>query len=415
MQNPLSRVTNNRNVILITISSLRADHVSSLGYSRGTTESFDNFAQQNILFAHAFATSSWQMPAMGSIFTSLYPSRHGATHINKGLDPNIPTLAEKLAENGFHTAGFCCNPRLSTEYGFARGFDYYDDYSIAMLLSNMSLDRTDSLDINKRRTNDLINDAAIRWVQNNTHKPFFLFVHYYDNHWDYLPPPPFNTLYDPDYTGDISGVEIAREPLYSNKPSAGDVEHIVALYDGEVTQTDQDLGELLACLRDAGAFENSLIIVMGDHGEQFYEHGHTSHHGIFDELITIPLAMLIPDVSGAKVMDAFASGIDIMPTILDYVGLPTPAACQGRSLNPLSAGLRDDRAPDCVFVEYTGGAIPDCFAVRCEEYKFIREKGSIYAYDLGADPGEQIKISKDAFNAEMNAKFEEVKHLLSPD
>lgn len=410
----LTQIKNRPNVILITISSLRADHVSSLGYDRRTTPNFDKFAKENILFANAFATSSWQMPAIGSIFTSLYPTQHGATHINNKLSRKVQTLAGMLKENSFYTAGFGCNPRLSADYGFDQGFDFYDDYSVSMMLSSMSFGQEDSIDINKRRTNDLVNDAVVRWLQNNTHKPFFLFVHYYDNHWDYLPPAPYNTLFDPDYAGDIDGTEIAREPLYSNRSSDRDVEHIIALYDGQVRQTDQDLGELLDFLKEQGRFRDSVIIVMGDHGEQFYEHGHTSHHGIFDELIRIPLAVSVPDANTPGTVDAFASGVDIMPTIFDYTGVPDFDRCRGQSLKALLEGKTGNKK-DFVFVEYTGGAVGDSFAVRFEKYKFVCEEGDIFAYDLNIDPAEQKKIYKDDFTAEMNEMFEKTEHLLTPD
>jgi len=414
-QEKLMRIKNRPNVILITISSLRADHVSSLGYDRQTTPNFDKFAKENILFTNAFATSSWQMPAIGSIFTSLYPTEHGATHINNKLSRKVQNMAGLLKENGFYTAGFSCNPRLSADCGFDQGFDFYDDYSVSMMLSSMLFDQEDSFDINKRRTNDLVNDAVVRWLQNNSQKPFFLFVHYYDNHWDYLPPQPYSTLYyDPDFIDDIDGTEIAREPLYSNKPSDEDVYHIVALYDGEVRQTDSDLGELLSFLEKEGRYEDSIVIVMADHGEQFYEHGHTSHHGIFDELIRVPLAISVPDVNTRGTIDAFVSGVDIMPTILDYAGVSVPDQCRGQSLKAMAKG-KPGGVRDFVFVEYTGGAVPDCFGVRFSKYKFIRQEEKIFAYDLEADPAEQKKIYKDDFSSRMNEMFEKIEHLLAPD
>ena len=410
----LTSIKNRPNVILIIISSLRADHVSSLGYERQTTPNFDKFAEGNILFSNAFATSSWQMPAVGSIYTSLHPTKHGATHINNKLNPKVQTLAGVLRENDFYTAGFGCNPRLSSDYGFDRGFDFYDDYSVSMMLSNMSFGRDDSFDINKSRTNDYVNDAVIRWLQNNTHSPFFLSVHYYDNHWDYLPPAPYDTLFDSDYAGNIDGTEISREPLYSNRPSDRDVEHIVALYDGQVRQTDHDLGELLDFLEEQGRFGDSIIIVTADHGEQFYEHGHTSHHGIFDELIRVPLAISVPGSNKPGVINSLVSGVDIMPTILDYAAVPVLSQCEGQNLRAIIEG-KADRERDFVFVEYTGGAVADCFAVRFSEYKFIRQKDVIFAYNLAADPAEQKKIYKNDFTDRMNQMFEKVKHLLTED
>ena len=227
--------------------------------------------------------------------------------------------------------GFSCDPRLTHDKGFARGFHFYDDHSVPLLLEALRFDAAAPVEINSHRTNDLINDAAIAWLQKNTHRPFFLFLHYYDNHWDYLPPEPYRSLYDPNYAGPLDGGLIAREPLYSNRPHERDVRHMIALYDGEVRQTDEDLGEFLDALQVRGEFDRSLIVVLGDHGEQFYEHGNTSHHGLYDELTHIPLAVSIPGMSGGRTTDALVSQMDLAPTILDYVRIPMPDACRAQA------------------------------------------------------------------------------------
>lgn len=391
------------NVILITISTLRADHVSCLGYKRDTTPNLDAFARENVLFRNAFATSSWMMPAHGSIFTSLYPSIHGATHIDKKLANEHYTLAEILKDNGYYCVGFCCNPRLDEEHGFAQGFDFYDDYSVSVILHSLVLGNEEDFDINRHRTNALINDVAIGWLQNNTHKPFFMFIHYYDNHWDYLPPSPYRELYDPDYNGPINGTNVAREPLFSNPPNERDIQHMIALYDGEVKQTDKDLGEVLQVLKDKSLLDNSIVIILGDHGEQFYEHGHTSHHGIYEELIHIPLAVSIPGSKAkGKIIDCLVSHVDIMPTILDYLQIPIPNACQGKSLKPLIEE-QVEAINEFVFAEYTGGAAPDSYAVRSTRYKCHDVNSESCAYDLLKDPYEQRKISSKDFRDEMSA------------
>jgi len=404
-----------RNVILITISTLRADHVSCLGYARDTTPNLDAFARENILFRNAFATSGWMMPAHGSIFTSLYPSLHGATHIDKPLVDERNTLAEILSDNGYYCVGFCCNPRLGRQHGFAQGFDMYDDYSVSIMLHSLTFGNDKGLDINKQRTNNFTNDAAIRWLQNNTHKPFFMFVHYYDNHWDYLPPPPYCELYDPEYDGPINGTQIAREPLFSNPPNERDIEHIVALYDGEVKQTDHDLGEMINVLKDMDLLGDSIVIILGDHGEQFYEHGHTSHHGLYEELIHIPLAVSIPSAQiKGKIIDSLVSQVDVLPTILDYLEIPAPDGCQGKSFKPLIDG-RKGAVNEFVFAEYTGGAAPDSYAVRSARYKCCQMADSeLFAHDLVNDPHEQQKIFSGDFTEQMKALRKNLKNLMAP-
>ena len=400
------------NVILVTISSLRADHVGCLGYGRETTPHLDRFARENVLFRQAFATSGWMMPAHGSLFTSLYPSVHGATHIDKSLGEAHRTLAEILTDSGYYCVGFCCGPRLDTEHGFAQGFHVFDDRRVAALLETMEYETAKPFDLNQRRTNDLINDAAIAWLHNNRHSPFFLFVHYYDNHWDYRPPAPYDSLYDPDYEGSLDGTQIAREPLYSNPPDERDVRHMIALYDGEVRQTDYDLGQFLDALREKGLLENSLIIVLGDHGEEFYEHGHTSHHGVYDELIHVPMVISVPGRTAAGT-DALVSQIDILPTILDYLGIAAPDACKGRSLRPIIEG-RVESVNDFVFVEYTGGAVHDICAVRSGAHKCcMTARGDVFAYDLGADPQEDTRIAPQDFDDQVQQLHENLARIVA--
>ncbi len=379
------------NIVLITISSLRADHVGCLGYHRDTTAAFDSFAKEGILFTQTFAVSGWMMPAHGSIFTALYPNSHGATHIDKKLGSKHKTLAEILKANGYVTVGFCFNPRLDSEHGFDRGFDIYDDYSAAMMLQSLTFD-SGLIDINKHRTNDLINTAALAWLDRNDQHPFLLFVHYYDNHWDYLPPSPYDKLYDPNYDGPINGRNIAREPLFSNPPDDDGLNHMIALYDGQIRRTDDDLAILLNALRKKQLFENSIIILLADHGEQFYEHGHTSHQGLFEELIHIPLAIHIPGMQNTtKPVDALVSQIDILPTILDYLSITIPKQCQGKSLRTLIEG-KTDKINDVIFAQYSAGAIPDCYVARSKKYKCYSTSSESYAFDLEDDPGELSRI-----------------------
>lgn len=390
------------NIILITIDSLRADHVSCLGYDRNTTPNFDAFAQNNILFTNAFATSGWMLPTHASIFTSLYPKDHNTAHISHTLGDQHHTLAEILHENGYYCAGFCCNPRISRNYGFAQGFDIFDDYTVSLILEGLMLDEQDNFDINVCRTNGLINDTAISWLQNNTQQPFFLFVHYYDNHWDYLPPEPYNQMYDPDYTGEITGKLIAREPLFSNPPSNEDIDHIIALYDGEVRLTDEDLGDMLRYLEEASLMDNSIIIILSDHGEQFYEHGHTSHHGVYDELIHIPLAMSIPNRSlESQTINGLVSQVDILPTILDYLSINPPTNCAGTSMRPLIEN-HTNTINDYIFAEYTGGGDSDAWIIRTLQYKCYEMADSPpHAFDMLHDHWEQDQIPLPDFNEQL--------------
>lgn len=395
-----SPITSRPNIILITINSLRADHVGAYGYMRKTTPHFDQFAKENVFFSTAFSTSSWQMPSHGSILTSLYPSEHGAVHINNKLTDKCKTLPEIIAKEGYYTVGFCSNPRLSSEKGFARGFDFYDDYSVEMFLENISMSGDEKININQQRTNDLINQSAIRWLENNKAAPFFLYLHYYDNHWDYLPPEPYYSMFDPDYKGEIDGKLISKEPLYSNPPSEGDIEHIKALYDGEVRQTDEDLGVFLRYLGKNGLMENSVIVITGEHGEQLYEHGNTSHHGLYDEMIRIPMAMHLPG-RGPEKNESLVSLVDILPTILDIIDLNNMKPVGSKGLSLLRANDKI-KSRSWVYAEYTGGAIPNCSALRSKRYKVLQSEDVIKVYDLLEDPQELRPLRKSQFDIHVN-------------
>ncbi len=171
---------------------------------------------------------------------------------------------------------------------------------------------------------------------------------------------------------------------------------------------------LLEALKGAGIMDNSIVFILGDHGEQFYEHGHTSHHGVYEELIHIPLAVSVPDTRAkGKRIDSLVSQVDILPTILDYLGIQIPEQCQGKSLKPLIEG-QAEAVNEFVFAEYTGGAAPDTFMVRSGRYKFYQEDGSKpFAYDLAKDPDEQNRVFSDDFPAGVHSLGRTLKELMS--
>ena len=388
------------NVILVTISSLRSDHVGAYGYERNSTPNFDDFSKNSTLYTSAFATSSWQMPAHGSIITSLYPYEHNATHINNQFSDVCETLPEILSKNNYTCVGFTCNPRLKPESGFGKGFEIYDDFSVEMFLANVSMDLDYYANLNEYRTNDLVNQIAIKWLDKNKTEPFFLYLHYYDNHWDYLPPEPYYSMYDPNYKGTIDGRLVSKEPLYSDIPTKEDVHHMVALYDGEVRQTDTDLGELLKYLKINAFMGDTIVVVVSEHGEQFYEHGNTSHHGLYDELIHIPMAIHFPDSKPAR-YEGLVSQVDIMPTILDAIGLEEqiPSNSKGISLIKAENG---EVSRDWVYAEYLGGAIPDCSVLRSKKYKVIKFEKRFEIYDLQSDKHELRPLRQTEYNNEIN-------------
>jgi arylsulfatase A-like enzyme len=272
------------------------------------------------------------------MFTGRKPSSLGVSF--KSYDPSIPqkakTLAEYLRTAGYYTAGFASTYCVKGRLGFSQGFDYYDD----------SL--TDRPTSNKAQAAEM-NSLALEWMNNtwlpgSNGKPLFLMLYYFDPHVYYNPPAPYDTLYDSLYTGTLTA------EIYQNgqdaitgkiQPTRRDVEHLIALYDGEISYWDANLGRMLAYLQDHHFMDNTLVVVTSDHGETFGTHGKWTHgSSLYDEVLRVPLFMRYTGViPPGSVSDAPAQNADLMPTILDFAGLPLPADLQSMSLRPQAQGL----------------------------------------------------------------------------
>jgi arylsulfatase A-like enzyme len=310
-------------IILISLDTLRADHLGIYGYHRNTSPYIDAFAKESILFESAVVQSPWTLPSHMSIMTSLYPSSHGVLVRNNRLADEHVTLAELLREGGYQTAAFADGAFMKGNYGFKQGFDIYDGdkwIGIARILPK-----------------------AKKWLEENRSDPFFLFIHCYDIHDPYAPPPPYDTIFhDFTYTGNFipttknmqaaawRGLEVTDE----------DLRHIKALYDGGIRYTDEKIGEFLSYLQEAGLKDNSLIIITSDHGEEFKEHGSFLHWKLyFRPNLHVPLIMHIPNYAKKEIkINGLVQSIDILPTILDIAHLPPHLKAQGRSLLPLIKG-----------------------------------------------------------------------------
>jgi arylsulfatase A-like enzyme len=330
-----------------------------------------------------------------SVMTSLYPDVHRTYTYEHRLSEEVTTLAEVLRANGYTTVGFVSNPTIDGRFGFSDGFDLYDDFTV-------SLDS--GLDIFGRHgeiagiqhlacTGELVTRTAAKWLERVPHEPFFMFVFYFDPHYDYIPPVPFDTLFDPNYEGDMDGRGIIREPRCSQRPSDRDLQHLLALYDGEIRYTDGCVAELLRVFAKAGVLKNTVVVLFGDHGDEFYEHGETAHdRTLYDEIIHIPLVFWGPGrFPPGKRITAVTSQIDIMPTILDYLGVRYEGPMQGSSLRPLIEG-KAERLRDTVWAERNMGIHVQ--VVISDHHKLIRNvsKDTWELYDLRRDPDEQTNL-----------------------
>jgi arylsulfatase A-like enzyme len=365
-------------VLLISIDSLRADHLGCYGYSRDTTPHIDSLATTGFVFANCIAQSSWTLPSHASLLTSLFVKTHGACGAQEGVSPDALVIAEELRRCGYATAAFVSGPFLLPRYGMNQGFDLYDARC-------SSVEHGDS---HHDVTNPCLHRRATEWLRDWSGAPFFLFLHYWDVHYDYVPPAPYDTLFDPNYRGDISGRNFAKNERVRQGMPQRDLEHLIALYDGEIACTDAYLGSLFAELAELGIAGKTLVVVTSDHGDEFLEHGATGHgHTLYQELIRVPLIWAEPGgAEGPLRVDDVVQLVDITPSILGYLGRKPPKVLEGRSFLPRLRGAALE--PRAAFSETRSGGFLK--AVVGADTKIIRAmlNAQTRAYDLRTDPTE---------------------------
>jgi len=344
-------------VFLVTIDTLRADHVHCYGYDRVETPALDGLAKDGIRFTQAFTPSPITNTSHTTILTGLLPSSHGVTDFAVPLSPTHPTWAELLHGRGYHTAAFIAAVILDSKTlapGLDRGFDFYDNFpEHAHTKSRWGRVERRGMDVVQR---------AESWLTAHPGGPHFVWVHLYDPHDPYEPPAPYSQLYKD------------------------------RLYDGEIAYADSALSNFIAYLKKRGWYENSLIVVVGDHGEGLGEHLESTH-GIFlyDSTTHVPLIFKLPAASLAgkvKVVDAQVRTTDILPTVLDLVDASVPERLDGESMRAYFVGA--DTASRIAFGEtdypLRFGWAP-LRSVRAEGLKFI-EAPRPELYDLHADARE---------------------------
>ena len=342
-------------IYLVTIDTLRADHVHCYGYERVQTPALDALAKDGIRFAQAFTPSPITNTSHTTILTGLLPSSHGVTDFAVPLAAVHPTWAELLKQKGYHTAAFIGAVILDSKSlapGLDRGFDFYDNFP-EHPLTKSRFGRVE------RRGMDVV-QRAVKWMNANPAGPHFVWLHLYDPHDPYEPPPPYSQTYK---------------------------DH---LYDGEIAYADSALANFLAYLKKLGRYENSVIVVVGDHGEGLGEH-HEDTHGIFlyDSTTHVPLIVKLPSRSNAaKVVDAQVRTTDILPTVLDLLHASVPVKLDGESLKPYFGGAEFASRTAFGETDYPlrFGWAP-LRSVRAEGFKFI-EAPKPELYDLQKDPGE---------------------------
>jgi arylsulfatase A-like enzyme len=372
--------------------------VSAFGTAGPGTPALDSLAAGGYVFANVHATAPTTLASTSSLMTSLHPRMHGAVRNDHSLDPSMLTLAEVLAGRGYTTAGFAGSFSLHSNSGIAQGFSLYDEDFTGQHGS-----------FEPQRRASEVTDAVAAWLESGPPKePFFLFVHYWDPHVPYAPPPPFDRPGAGALTG-ITGSMADVGMLKAHLREGGEVDErctrMHELYKGEVAYTDREIGRLVGLLERTGTLGHSLLVFTSDHGETFWEHREMREHFdhgymVYETTTRVPLFFRWPGRVPAGESALPASTIDTAPTILDLLGFEIPGEFGGRSLAPAIRGGALEEAP--VFTEATNpfgtierGAIfkndfkPKCIFLgnlKLIWMPFLADREEVY--DLASDPGE---------------------------
>lgn len=354
--------TTKKNILLIVVDTLRQDHLGTYGYERDTSPNIDQFAEESVVFERAYSHSPWTMPSVASIFTSLTPRDHGIANWRQPLDEEQLTLAEHLGKHGYHNEAYISHIIFKPEYGFNQGFKYYDDSVLKL-----------GKEQNPRyfSTSKEISDNFIRRLDSLTEKPFFVWLHYFDPHNDYL----------------------FHEDFYFGRKK-------IDRYDSEISYTDFHIGRVLKKMKEMGLLERTIVVFIADHGEEFGDHGKRYHSwSLFEELIRVPLIIRVPGFKSDRIKNVVAES-DLAPTLLNLLGLPVPEEFKGV---PIKRG-RNCFKPDgdrTVFAETYRYA--DKQGVVSKGWKLVhdREKDRLELYDLRNDPKEKAPVNNAAMLKKM--------------
>ena len=410
------------NIVLIVSDATRADHLSCYGYYRNTTPNIDGLAKRGVLFENAVSSSSWTLPAMASIFTSLLPHQHGAgADLPLGKGPR--TMAELLSVVGYETAGFSANPHFGiSPWGLGRGFQTYTDATEALGYSfdasRLGHDLVEPLSeewFHRSRFNEFsahqLNEQIYYWFARRSDRPFFLLVHYDDAHDSYEVPSPYDHIYGP-VSEDAK--RLLPEAKYSRvRLTAGQRESVIASYDGALRYIDSQVGELLRFLQQSPEWSNTYVIVTSDHGEAFGEHGAYTHGwDLHREVLHVPLVVAGPGIpTGVRIKDT-ASTRKIFPTILQWSGMKQPVLLQ-RSLSAMWGSHYLPVLPEeptiSEFLDPAPPAVPrGLISVTTREWHFI-----YYAdhqsrlYHWPSDPLEQHDVAESPDNQAILVRLED--------
>jgi arylsulfatase A-like enzyme len=380
------------NILMISIDTLRADHVSAYGHDRPTTPAIDALAAGGVLFENAYSHAPVTSVSHMSLMTSLHPEAHGVSMwtdaATSRLSDSIPTLATVLREHGYDTAARTAGGYMAGIFGFDQGFSaFHETYALEQAVD-------ESLD-------------EVRRLADGSARPFFYFLHTFAVHAPYTPEEPYRGMFaDPAYSGGILSEReaLVREagPKWAAQNRAywkrvepddpADLQHLRDLYDAGVRRTDDQLARFLGELERSGHLDHTMIVLLSDHGDEFMEHGQFLHTQLYRELLHVPLVIRFAGKLGERFRgrreDGLVRLIDVFPTVLDAVGLPIPDHAQGVSLLPLLAG--EQAPPDVLVSSWSKRKLQ---SLRLGDWKLVVRRDGAELYDLSRDPLERTDLS----------------------
>ncbi|MFN8187977.1 MAG: sulfatase [Gaiellales bacterium] len=420
------------NIVLLVMDSARAESMSCYGAPRPTTPHLEDLARESTLYTRASSVGCWTLPVHATLFTGLFPARHGLTISRDALPEGFPTLARRLSGAGYDTACFSNNPYISSATGLAQGFRLVEDLwrsnrprgtakprgqvyterlegggpgaRLALPLVRSGLRArsqarrwrswTSTRDSGARTTNDHLRSWLVQRADSN--RPFFAFVNYMETHEPYRPPHPFNERFLPGRSGRIRAARLGSKTAVLAAAARGETEAIDtlrALYEGTLAYLDEQIGELVEGLRELGALDDTLLVVTSDHGDSLGEHGHLGHRlFLYEQLVHVPLLVRYPArfPAGAR-RDPLVQLGDLHPTILELAG----AGGEARDGVETFVSLLDEGSLARRRYAVAENTAPKALGsvrmrmLRGDRHKYIwRSDGTRELYDLGEDPGE---------------------------
>lgn len=407
---------NKPNIILISLDSVRADHLSMYGYEPQTSPNLDKLSEDSIVFKNAISPNIWTILVHGGIFTGNYISTFDPEHSNSGLEQEDKTFVEFLRNNGYNTAGFISSAWIKSKYGFGQGFNIYKD-RMDFLEHELTYDKFSMkgaiftfvpgikkiMDIDTFRSSEEINKEAIEWLKKNKDSNFFLFLHYIGPHVPYNPSEEFRKKFTEDARS-YDELERAYKKSTGLKRygdvSQDVVDALIKLYDAKIAELDYNINIFLEGVKELGLKDNTIIIITSDSGEEFYDHGYFKHsRTLYQELVHVPLLIYYPEKLEPKTVEEPVSTIDIFPTVFDILGIGIPERIDGASLMPL---IKNYRSYEREFIKSELFGLPghetkQQTAIFHNEWKLLEVEPETEAipsglYNLRTDPKEKKNL-----------------------